>query len=452
MRTREFLLIFLLLDIFFLNLSFFLVALFLGKEFVFWPVERLVSITNICWIVTYLIFIDNVQYLKIDFINLFRSVWYRFMTFIALVTIASLYTDTHLTRDQFLKPLILFVIFKIVISAILYYKASLRNNKASKVIIVGDNWIGNQIYRHCIENPYLGQVPLGILSHTSDDPTSKNVVGDIKEFEEIFRKTPFDTLIISLPLDEHHIIMELIFLAEKIGVRPRVVPNWYNIINKKFTIGSVGSIPLLDIHNVPLYHYPNRFWKRALDLVIASFLILLLLPVFLIVSIVIKLESKGPIFYNPLRVGVNGRPFKMYKFRSMQNGDDEIEGKLSTVINDPRITTFGKIMRKLNIDELPQLFNVIKNEMSIVGPRPHRVNLNKNLQQKMSKYMVRHFIKPGITGWAQVQGWRGPTENRLQYMGRTLHDLWYIEHWSFGLDLYILFLTIFGKKSRKNAY
>jgi putative colanic acid biosynthesis UDP-glucose lipid carrier transferase len=126
--------------------------------------------------------------------------------------------------------------------------------------------------------------------------------------------------------------------------------------------------------------------------------------------------------------------------------------KGSTVKDDPRVTRVGKVLRKYSLDELPQLFNVLNNEMSLVGPRPHRVHLNNMLKQRLNSYMLRHVIKPGITGWAQVNGWRGPTETRLQYSARTLHDLWYIEHWTFGLDIYIIFLTVFGKKARINAF
>jgi putative colanic acid biosynthesis UDP-glucose lipid carrier transferase len=214
----------------------------------------------------------------------------------------------------------------------------------------------------------------------------------------------------------------------------------------------LGAIPLLDVRNVPLHNYSNRFWKRAFDLVFTSIALILLLPIFIIVAILIKLDSPGPIFYTPVRLGVNGKPFKLYKFRSMSESDDALAGTKSTVLNDKRVTRLGKFLRKSNLDELPQLYNVLMNEMSIVGPRPHRVHLNRDLQKKMSTYMVRHFVKPGITGWAQVNGWRGPTENRLQYMGRTLHDIWYIENWSFFIDIYIIFLTAFGKKSRKNAF
>jgi lipopolysaccharide/colanic/teichoic acid biosynthesis glycosyltransferase len=214
----------------------------------------------------------------------------------------------------------------------------------------------------------------------------------------------------------------------------------------------MGSVPMLDIRNIPLYHYPNRFWKRAFDIAIAGIAMIGLSPIMALVALAIKLQDGGPILYTPVRLGVNNKPFKLYKFRSMKVNDNAVNGTQSTVLNDERITRLGKFLRKSNLDELPQLYNVLRNEMSIIGPRPHRVFLNRTLQQKVSSYMVRHSIKPGITGWAQVHGWRGPTESKIQYMGRTLHDLWYIEHWSFAIDFYIIFLTAFGKKTRKNAF
>jgi lipopolysaccharide/colanic/teichoic acid biosynthesis glycosyltransferase len=179
---------------------------------------------------------------------------------------------------------------------------------------------------------------------------------------------------------------------------------------------------------------------------------LALLPFGLLIAIAIKLTSKGPAFFKTHRLGVTGAPFTIYKFRTMRYQHASETQLLSTVQGDSRITWLGRILRKYSIDELPQVLNVLTNDMSIVGPRPHRLNLNKTLQQKMGAYMMRHTIKPGITGWAQVNGWRGPTVTKLQYWGRTLHDLWYIEHWNFWLDLYIILLTLVGKKTRKNAF
>jgi putative colanic acid biosynthesis UDP-glucose lipid carrier transferase len=172
----------------------------------------------------------------------------------------------------------------------------------------------------------------------------------------------------------------------------------------------------------------------------------------LLIAIAIKLDSRGPVFYMPIRLGRRGEEFSLYKFRSMRHHADTELRDLSTLKEDPRVTRVGKFIRKFSLDELPQFINVLLYHMSVVGPRPHRIGLNKILQEKTSNYLVRHYILPGITGWAQVNGWRGPTETRLQSKGRTLHDLWYIEHWTFPLDIYIIFLTIFGKKARKNAY
>jgi lipopolysaccharide/colanic/teichoic acid biosynthesis glycosyltransferase len=178
--------------------------------------------------------------------------------------------------------------------------------------------------------------------------------------------------------------------------------------------------------------------------------LIMLLPLFIVIAIAIKLDSRGPIFYRPIRIGKRGMPISVYKFRSMRHSK-EVQTR-STSKDDDRITKVGKFIRKHSLDELPQLINVLKNEMSVVGPRPHRVDLNKRFQQNAQNYLVRQYIKPGITGWAQVNGWRGPTETKYQYVARTLHDLWYIEHWSFALDLYIIYLTIFGKKTRENAF
>src|SRR5690606_39256244 len=164
-----------------------------------------------------------------------------------------------------------------------------------------------------------------------------------------------------------------VHISEKNGVRPRIVPNWYNIIHRNFVVSSLGTIPLLDIRNVPLYHYPNRFWKRAFDIAVSGGLLIALSPLFLLIAILIRLEGRGPVFYTPIRLGVNNTPFKLYKFRSMKVNDNILDGTRSTTINDERITFLGKFLRKSNLDELPQLYNVLMNEMSIVGPRPHRV-------------------------------------------------------------------------------
>ena len=157
-------------------------------------------------------------------------------------------------------------------------------------------------------------------------------------------------------------------------------------------------------------------------------------------------------FYAPIRKGKDGKPFKCYKFRTMNTCDDPANGKRSTIQSDPRITRIGKYLRKYDIDEMPQFFNVLKGDMSVIGPRPHRVFLQDNFRKIVNDYMVRHYVKPGISGWAQVNGWRGPTKTVKQKKERVKHDLWYIENWSFWLDIKTIFLTVFSKKARINAF
>ncbi|MGD2084745.1 MAG: sugar transferase [Candidatus Aminicenantes bacterium] len=191
--------------------------------------------------------------------------------------------------------------------------------------------------------------------------------------------------------------------------------------------------------------------KRLFDIFFSIFALVLVSPLLIVIGLLVKLTSKGSVLYVAERVGMGGHVFKMYKFRTMYYSEENRD-TLSTQENDSRITRLGRFLRKTNLDELPQFFNVLTGDMSVVGPRPHRVYLDKKLQNEVQNYVNRHCIKPGITGWAQVNGWRGPIDSDKHKMQRTLHDIWYIKNWSFRLDLKIILLTLFGKKTRKNAF
>lgn len=415
---------------------------------------NLILLLSGSWIVTYLIFLDNLHYVKSGFWDMLKIQIQKFVIFIAIVSVCEIIFKINAFQTIVLfGPQALFFIFKFALSIYLLYYYALRNRQNwSPTIIIGDNNTGNEMYRYLEKNPYLGFNPLGILDDTFDISSQRHVIGTIDDFQAIYDDYPFNNVIIALPLSEKEHIKELILIAERNGIRPRIVPHYYDEIDRAFNVQTLGDIPLLNIRSVPLDKYPNRFWKRALDLVFGTCGLLLLSPLLVLIAFAIKIDSKGPVLYKPTRLGVDNEPFVLYKFRSMKYSNGAHQAQRSTVLNDPRVTRLGRILRKYNLDELPQLFNVLNNEMSIVGPRPHRVHLNKKLQQKMNTYMIRHYVKPGITGWAQVNGWRGPTETKMQYMGRTLHDLWYIENWNFGLDLYIILLTVYSKKSRLNAF
>jgi putative colanic acid biosynthesis UDP-glucose lipid carrier transferase len=359
----------------------------------------------------------------------------------------------HMSRTVFIVSGFLFLLFRFLATYFYSYLIAQRKNGQyyGTILIVGANDNALKVQNYYRENPDLGYV-MGCLSDRTINKKINNIIGDFDQLEEIFNNHYVNEIIITLDLANEKKIKFAIDLAEKYGIRPRVVPNYHSMFQRQIEAENLNGIPVVNIRGIPVEQYANRFWKRAFDIAFSSFALVVASPIILLIAVAIKLESKGPVFYKPLRCGRKGAYFALYKFRSMQENDDVKFGDRSTVRNDPRITRVGKIIRKTNLDELPQFINVLRNEMSVVGPRPHRTNLNKAFQKKISTYMVRHYTKPGITGWAQVNGWRGPTETKIQYMGRALHDLWYIENWTFALDLYIIFLTIFGTKVRKNAF
>jgi putative colanic acid biosynthesis UDP-glucose lipid carrier transferase len=326
----------------------------------------------------------------------------------------------------------------------LNYKTRLR-----PVVIIGYNKVGIHLHRFIEKNDHLGIRSLGILDDI-DALAELPKIGNIDDLEKIHKQTALLEAYIALPIYSSEQIKTLISVCERNGVRPNIIPNYLGVNHLTFKVNTIGDIPLLQIRYSPLDNYTNRFWKRVFDLSVAILLLVLATPILLLIALLVKIDSKGPVIYAPLRLGIDGKPFRVLKFRSMKTSQLDVETR-STVKDDPRITRLGKILRKYNLDELPQLLNVVRNEMSLVGPRPHRVHLNKVLQDRINSYMIRHIIKPGITGWAQVNGWRGPTDTLRQSKARTLHDLWYIENWTFGLDVYIMLLTVFNKKST-NAF
>ena len=221
-----------------------------------------------------------------------------------------------------------------------------------------------------------------------------------------------------------------------------------NIIPTRPYTEDLDGLPVIHVRKIPLANSFNSFIKRVIDIIGSLGLILLFSIPMLVVAIIIKTTSKGPLIFKQERVGLHNKPFKMYKFRSMEVQDSSKEKQAWTVQNDPRVTPIGKFIRKTSLDELPQFFNVLKGDMSLVGPRPERPFWVEKFKEEIPRYMIKHQVKPGITGWAQVNGYRGDTSIRM----RIDCDLYYIENWSLGLDFKILFSTIFKGFVNKNAY
>ena len=214
----------------------------------------------------------------------------------------------------------------------------------------------------------------------------------------------------------------------------------------------LGNVPYLSLYNDPLLDVHNRILKRTFDIVVSSLFLCTVFPfIYIAVAIITKLTMPGPVFFRQKRNGLNGEEFYCIKFRSMKVNDDS--DKVQCTKDDPRKTKWGDIMRKTNIDELPQFINVLKGDMSIVGPRPHMLKHTEEYSKLIDKYMLRHIVKPGITGWSQVTGFRGETKELSQMAGRVYGDIWYIEHWSFWLDLYIIYRTVANViRGDKEAY
>ena len=226
----------------------------------------------------------------------------------------------------------------------------------------------------------------------------------------------------------------------------KFIPDYQNVIPTVPYIEDMEGLPIINIRHVPLTEPVNAFAKRLMDIIGSLFAIVLFSPVMIITAVLIKATSKGPVIFSQERVGLHNRTFRMYKFRSMYVQQPDEERTKWTTRGDPRVTPVGHIIRHTNIDEMPQFFNVLKGDMSLVGPRPERPQFVEKFREEIPRYMIKHQVRPGITGWAQVNGYRGDTSIQK----RIEHDLYYIENWTMGLDLKILFMTIF--KGFKNAY
>ena len=265
------------------------------------------------------------------------------------------------------------------------------------------------------------------------------VLGRINNLSVILPENKLDEIAITLGLNEYFRLEEIVAMCEKSGVHTQFVPDYHNIIPTKPYTEDLQGLPVINIRYVPLSNTFNAMLKRIVDIFGALVAIILFSPVMLFSCIMIKLTSPGPLIYRQTRVGLHNKPFEMYKFRSMEVQTEEKEKKAWTVKNRPACDGIWKIHAPYQLDELPQLFNILKGDMSLVGPRPERPFFVEKFREEIPRYMVKHQVRPGLTGWAQVNGYRGDTSIRK----RIDCDLYYIENWSIGLDIKIIFLTFF---------
>lgn len=327
-----------------------------------------------------------------------------------------------------------------------------RNGYNQKhVLLVGYSRAAEQYIDRVKANPDWGYVIRGILADNIPRGTEYRgikVLGRTENLTIILPENRLDEIIITLGLAEYHKLEHIVSMCEKSGVHTKFVPDYNNIIPTRPYTEDLLGLPVVNIRRVPLNNMLNAFIKRCVDLFGAVVALILFFPVMAITAAIIKATSPGPLIFRQERIGLQNKPFQMYKFRSMIVQDKESEKKGWTTKEDPRVTPIGKFIRKTSIDELPQLVNVLKGDMSLIGPRPERPQFVEKFREEIPRYMVKHQVRPGLTGWAQVNGYRGDTsiKKRIEY------DLYYIENWSLGFDFKILFLTFFKGFINKNAY
>ncbi len=345
----------------------------------------------------------------------------------------------------------------ILMTRVLFLLTSFYIIKASrlnrKVVILGYNDLSKRLVNHFM----LHNKSLSIEGYFEDqrqvnELSTFPILGERHDCLSYAIENKVSEIYSTIPPESNPYVYEFAQQAETNMIRFKFVPDFQVFVNRNVHIDFVEDIPILSLRSEPLEDMTARIQKRAFDIVFSSFIILLVLSWLIpVMAIIIKLTSRGPVFFTQLRSGKNNKPFRCYKFRTLRiNPDADIK---QVSINDNRLTSIGKFLRKSNIDELPQFINVLMGDMSVVGPRPHMLKHTEDFSKISREYMIRHFIKPGVTGWAQVNGFRGEIRQEDQLRKRIEHDIWYMENWSIWLDIRIIMLTILVTfKGDNNAY
>ncbi|MBI5902728.1 MAG: undecaprenyl-phosphate glucose phosphotransferase [Deltaproteobacteria bacterium] len=318
-------------------------------------------------------------------------------------------------------------------------------------VIAGAGENAELLIRRLEGHPEVGIKIEGVIgvdpAHSGGKVAGIKVIGQCDRIGEVIRERNIDIVFIALPWEEHSMLVTVLKNIGDETVDIKVIPAIFEFMTMRGGVEEFDGLPILNIQNSPLYGW-NTIVKRAVDVIVSVAAIALLFPLMILIAALIKLTSPGPVLYRQERMGIGGDTFEMLKFRSMRTDAEKESGAVWARKDDPRRTALGSFLRRTSLDELPQLFNVLKGDMSIVGPRPERPVFIQGFRKDIPKYMLRHTMKAGITGWAQVNGWRGDTDINK----RIEHDLYYIENWSLMLDMKILLLTIWKGLINRNAY
>lgn len=410
-----------------------------------------------------------------EFINILKANIISVSLFILILFLFKMVDYSRLLLFVFVVSSILITFFERILVRYTLRKIRKKGYNLKHILIIGYSNLTNELLERFNSNRHWGYNVLGMLDDNQEVNRAKingeisslnkienavdeeiavtssipiKVLGKISKLESILNEKSIDEIFITLNLKEYDRLSYIISICEKHGIRTQIVPDYLKYLPAKPYVEEINGLPIINIRYVPLDNLVNRSIKRVFDILSSLFGIIIISPIMVITAIIIKLTSPGPILFKQERVGINNKTFMMYKFRSMRVQKVEEEKDKWTTKDDPRKTKFGSFIRKTSIDELPQLFNVLKGDMSLIGPRPERPYFVEQFKEQIPKYMIKHQVRPGITGWAQVNGWRGDTsiEKRIEC------DIYYIENWSIALDIKIIWLTLFKGFINKNAY
>lgn len=329
--------------------------------------------------------------------------------------------------------------------------AVLKSPNRRQILLVGYSRAAEGYISRINASPEWGYVVRGILDdHVPAGTVYKGVkvLGTLGNLRYILPENHLDEIAVTLSLQDYPRLDSIVSMCEKSGIHTKFIPDYGSLFPSNPYTEDLSGLPVISIRYVPLTNAINALIKRLFDIVFSLLAIVLTSPVMLWAAIMVKQSGAGSVIFKQERIGLHNQPFMMFKFRTMKNESAASEKEGWTIKDDPRVTKVGRFMRKTSIDELPQFFNVLRGEMSVVGPRPERPQFVEKFKEEIPRYMVKHQVRPGLTGWAQINGYRGDTsiKRRIEY------DIYYIENWTFSLDLKIIFLTIFKVFRDKNAY
>ncbi len=428
-----------------------IVLFFLLTLYIFKGIGLPTSTRNVLWLLVNLSFIpvavrewnygDNLRAIQLDrvMVDSLKSVGLHALFFLSLITLTGIYNIPARFFLTYYALLMTAYVLWSLFSRRLIKSYRRRGYNYKRVVIVGTNATARRLYDAMLSDTGFGYRILGFFDKDWRPDFVGRYCGTLDNLEAFVKKNRIDQIYYTMP-GHAEILTRVVKIADDNVVDFFYVPQISQYISRSFQMETIGPVPVLNLRRNPLKKAINRSIKRGFDIVFSSVVLLFYPLIYIPVAITIKLTSPGPVYFKQKRTGYRGRDFNCYKFRTMHVNVDADRAQATR--NDPRKTRFGDFLRRTSIDELPQFINVLKGDMSVVGPRPHMLKHTEEYSKLVDQYMVRHLVKPGITGWAQVNGYRGLTDELWKMEKRVEYDVWYIENWSFVLDLKIIVRTV----------